>query len=184
MAATQQWHIYKVKDQELFGPVDLEHVKLLAAEARISPQDRLSNDGQQTWVRAPQVAALQMDWLIEMPDKYLYGPTSVSTIQELLATGEIDENVVIIDTLERKSARLADWPFYQASPHTIRTSGTTLRGTQWPGEAAHVTDATLTERVNWLQKQVMELQRDLGMAEYYNEVLRAQYREATGREPI
>jgi len=35
-----------------------------------------------------------------MPDNYLYGPTNVGTIQEFIATGEIDENVMLINCLE------------------------------------------------------------------------------------
>ena len=184
MSSPQQWHLYKAADDELRGPVDLEQLKIWAAEAKISPQDRISGDGMTSWQRAPMLEDLQMDWLIEMPDKFLYGPTSVSTIQEFLATGEIDETVVIINTVEGTSARLADQPFYQASPHFSRSAGTTLKGTLWPSELEHAADQLLVQRVQWLEKQVMELQRELGVAEQINESLRAQFRETTGRDPL
>jgi hypothetical protein len=42
----------------------------------------------------------------------------------------------------------------------------------------------LRQRIHWLEKQVMELQHDLGIAEEMNASLRAQFVEATGRSPI
>jgi hypothetical protein len=184
MPATHHWHLYKAADGEVHGPVDLDQLKAWAAEAKIAPQDRVSDDGMASWRRATLVEDLQMDWLIEMPDKYLYGPTSVSTIQEFLATGEIDDNVVVVNTVDRTSGRLADQPFYQASPHSTRSASTTHRGTLWPSELEHAADHMLVRRVQWLEKQVMELQRELGVAEQINDSLRAQFVEATGRDPL
>lgn len=184
IASMSSWYLYKAADSEVFGPTDLDHLRSWAAEAKISPLDRLSSDGQESWMRASMIPELQMDWLIEMPDKFLYGPTSIGTIQEFLATGEIDENVVVINTLEGTSGRLADQPFYQASPHSRRSAETTLRGTLWKNELEHAADQTLVQRIHWLEKQAMELQRDLGLAQQYNEFLRAQFREATGRDPL
>jgi hypothetical protein len=66
-----------------------------------------------SWQRAPMIAELQMDLLVQMPDNYLYGPTNVATIQEFLATGEIDENVTIINCLDNTEARLADLGWFR-----------------------------------------------------------------------
>ena len=184
MSASHQWFLYKAAENDVFGPTDLEQLQAWASEAKISPHDRISDDGKESWVRAPMIAELQMDWLIEMPDKFLYGPTSLGTIQEFLATGEINENVTVINTLDRTSGRLGDQAFYAASPHAIRSAETTNRGTLWPNEIEHAADHTLVQRVHWLERQVMELQRDLGLAQQYHESLKAQFREATGRDPI
>ncbi len=182
---TNEWYLLKAADKEVHGPVSLDQLRAWASEAKIAPLDKVSTDQRETWVRAPMVVALQMDWLIEMPDNYLYGPTSVGTIQEFLATGEIDENVLVINCTEGTTGRLLDQPFYQASPHHIRSAETVFHGTQLPedtltGEAT----ALMRQRIHWLERQLMELQHDLGMAEAYNESLRAQFIEATGREPI
>lgn len=179
-----QWFLQKA-DREIHGPIHLDQLRSWAAEAKISPLDKVSNDGQESWVRAPMVPELQMDWLIEMPDKYLYGPTSVGTLQEFLATGEIDEHVVVINCLDGSSGRLSDQPFYSASPHHIRSADTVLQGTQMPGNnATGDANVLLRQRVQWLEKQVMDLHRDLGLAEQYNASLRQQFIEATGREPL
>ncbi len=181
--AQADWYILKAENREVHGPIDLGQLRSWAAEAKISPLDKVSNDGRESWQRAPMVPELQMDWLIEMPDNYLYGPTSVGTLQEFLATGEIDEHVTVINCREGTIGRLSEQPFYSASPQHMRSADTVFQGTQMPGDPT-VTDSTLKQRVAWLEKQVIELQRDLGLAEEYNAYLRQQFIEATGRSPL
>jgi hypothetical protein len=179
------WHLLKSSDHSVHGPVDIEQLRAWAAEAKISPFDKVSCDDHDTWVRAPMVPELQMDWLIEMRDNYLYGPTTVGAIQEFLATGEIDENVCVIDCVEGLHGRLADQPFYQVSPHQVRSASTVFHGTDMPGTSeAHEAQAALKQRVLWLERQVMELQRELAAAEDAQASLRAQFIEATGNEPL
>jgi hypothetical protein len=180
-----EWHLLKAADREVHGPVDLGQLRSWAAEAKISPLDKVSNDDRQTWVRAPMLAELQMDWLIEMPDNYLYGPTSVGAIQEFLATGEIDEHVMVINCAQATTGRLSEQPFYQFSPHQVRSADTVFHGTAMP-ESTDSTEGVgmLRQRVHWLEKRVLELEHDLALAEDYNASLRSQFIEATGREPM
>lgn len=180
-----EWHLLKAADREVHGPVTLEQLQSWASEAKIAPMDKVSADNRQSWVRASMVRELQMDWLIEMPDNYLYGPTSVGTIQEFLATGEVDENVMVINCLEGTQGRMGDQPFYQASPHHVRSAETVFHGTEMPQDSS-VTEgqAVLRQRIHWLEKQVIELQHDLAMSQAYTETLRSQFIEATGREPM
>lgn len=180
-----EWHLLKAADREVHGPVDLGQLRSWAAEAKISPLDKVSNDDRQTWVRAPMVAELQMDWLIEMPDNYLYGPTSVGAIQEFLATGEIDEHVMVINCAEATTGRLSEQPFYSASPHHVRSADTVFHGTTMPENMDAAEGAGLMrKRVHWLEKRVMELEHDLALLEDSNANLRAQFIETTGREPL
>ena len=183
--ADTEWFVLKWADKEVFGPTSLETLRGWASEAKISPLDKLSSDDKESWVRAPMVTELQMDWLIEMSDNYLYGPTNVGTIQEFLATGEIDENVTLINCLEGTEHRLSDTAFYQASPHQVRGSDTSFVGTQWPDAARTESgDASQRQRTALLEKQVMELQRSVDEWEQAYESLRQQYIEATGRDPV
>ena len=177
---SDQWYLLKVQDNEIFGPAPLEQFQHWAAEAKISPMDRVSNDDRRTWQRAPMVTALQMDWLIELTDNFLYGPTSVGTLQEFLATGEIDENVTVINTLEGTTTRIKDLPFFKASPHRVRGSLEIGLNNEDSGEASGV----LKQRCAWMEKQVMELQRDITRWQERCEGLRAQFLELTGREPM
>lgn len=176
-----EWYLLKVSDNEIFGPAPIGQFRIWASEAKISPLDRISNDERKTWLRSPMIPELQMDWLIEMPDGFLYGPTSIGTLQEFLATGEIDENVNVINTLDRTKTRIKDLPFFQASPQRVRGSAE-MEGYSEPG----VTEPTagLKQRSIWLEKQVMELQREVGRWQEYSASLRSQFIEATGREPL
>ena len=180
-----EWYVLKVADKEVYGPTSLDSLRSWASEAKISPLDKLSNDGRKSWVRAPMVAQLQMDWLIEMPDNYLYGPTNIGTIQEFLATGEIDENVRVINCVEGTESSLADMDFYKASPHRIRSADTSFVGTQWP-ESKNIEggDVALKHRIALLEKTTMELQRSVDEWQHAYEGLRQQFIETTGREPM
>lgn len=175
-----EWYLLKVSDNEIFGPAPLEQFRIWASEAKISPLDRVSNDERRTWLRAPMIPELQMDWLIEMHDGFLYGPTSVGTLQEFLATGEIDENIVVINTLDRTKSRIKDLPFFQASPQRIRGSMEMDLGNEFNAEPGGV----LKQRCIWLEKQVIELQREIGRWQEHAASLRSQFIEATGREPL
>jgi hypothetical protein len=155
------------------------------AEAKISPLDKISSDNRMSWQRAPMIPELQMDLLVQMPDNYLYGPTNVATIQEFLATGEIDENVTIINCLDNKEARLADLSWFQASPHHIRSAATTFIGTSG-GMTTRTARGMPSQqsRIGTLEKQVMELQRVVDEWQQAYKGLHQQFVEATGREPM
>lgn len=177
------WHLLKASDKEVYEARDIETLRGWAADAKISPLDKISNDGRMSWMRAPMVPELQMDLLVQMPDNYLYGPTNVATIQEFLATGEIDENVTIINCLDNTESRLADLSWFQASPHRVRSAATTLLGTQWPDDKRGPSEVSQHARVASLERQVMELQRVVDQWQNAYDSLRQQFVEATGCEP-
>ena len=177
-----QWYLLKFASNEIFGPASLGQLRTWATEAKISPMDRVSNDTRKTWQRAPMVTELQMDWLIEMPDNFLYGPTSVGTLQEFLATGEIDENVTVINTLEGKTTRLNELPFFQASPHRVRGSQE-INPSSSPTAQASDPLSALNQRCQWLERQNIELQREVARWQELAESLRQQFIENTGAEP-
>jgi hypothetical protein len=175
------WYLLKVTDNEVFGPAPLEQLRIWAAGAKISPLDRVSNDEKITWRRAPMVSELQMDWLIEMPDNFLYGPTSVGTLQEFLATGEIDDHVTVINTTDGSRSRISDMPFFKASPHRVR--GTLESGVGYGEDSTAEGGSATRSRTLWLERQNMELQRDIVRWQERYDSVRQQYVEATGRDP-
>lgn len=177
------WYLIKAADNQEYGPIDTETLMGWAADAKISPMDKLSSDNRRTWLRAPMIAELQMDWLIQMPDKYLYGPTNVATIQEFLATGEIDENVTVINCIEGVESRLGDQRFFQVSPQHVRSADTTLMGSQWPDQARGG-DPMMQQRLTVLERQIIEYQHTVDEWQNAYASLRQQFIEATGREPM
>lgn len=180
--ADEHWYLLKFSDREIYGPVDQDTILGWAAEAKVSPLDKISRDDRQTWSRAPMIDELQMDWLIEMPDKYLYGPTNVGTIQEFLATGEIDGSVTLINCRTGEEDRLDSLPFFMVSPQHTRSAETTFVGTQYAGQMQ--TDPLLLKRVQTLEMQVLDYQRLINDWEEAYANLKQQFIEATGRDPI
>lgn len=182
--STTTWHLIKSESNEEYGPLSHDALLALASEGKISPMDRLSDDGRSSWRRAPMVRELKMDWLIQMQDQYLYGPTNVATIQEFLARGEIDGRVTLINCVDGSESRLSELAFFKVSPHQVRSASTTLVGSQWPDLHKGSGEALLQQRVQLLEKQVMEYQHSLDEWERAYKVLRQQFIEATGREPL
>jgi hypothetical protein len=180
----QTWYLIKAADKQEYGPISHDTLLGWAADAKISPMDKLSNDERQSWRRAPMVQELQMDWLIQMPDQFLYGPTNVATIQEFLATGEVDGNVTLINCVDGSESRLKEQPFFQVSPQHSRSVETTLVGAQWPDLQRTGGDANVQQRLTALERQVMEHQHAIDEWERAYSILRQQFIEATGREPL
>ncbi len=177
------WHLIKAADKQEYGPITTETLLGWASDAKISPMDKLSNDGRQTWQRAPMIRELQMDWLIQMPDQYLYGPTNIATIQEFLATGQVDGNVVLINCVDATESRLSEQAFFGFSPQHTRSAETTLVGAQWPDLQRGSTDPVLQQRVALLERQVVEYQHTVDEWQRSYASLRQQFIEATGRDP-
>ncbi len=182
--AEDDWYLLKAADNnQAFGPIPLEQLRIWASSAKISPMDRVSNDGQRSWLKAPMVLQLQMDWLVEMPDNYLYGPTSVGTLQEFLAIGEIDEHVTVINTLDGSRSRINELAFFSASPQRIRGTHELDADLGTGGAHGEDTGNATRHRCAWLEKQVMDLQREVNEWQEHYGSLRAEFLEATGRDP-
>ena len=95
----QKWFLRKYEDGSTFGPVQFDQITRWAAAAQIAPHDTLSSDGQ-TWVRAPMVPQLSMDWLVELTSENYYGPTTLGTLREFIRLGEIDGETIVINSCD------------------------------------------------------------------------------------
>jgi len=95
MAMEPSWYLRKYEDGGIFGPLPFHQLTCWAAKARVAPRDLVSSD-QQTWVKAPMVSELGMDWLVEVTSERYYGPTTLGAINEFVRLGEVTpENFVI-----------------------------------------------------------------------------------------
>ena len=95
----QKWFLRKHEDGSTFGPVQFDQITRWAAAAQIAPHDTLSSDGQ-SWVKAPMLPQLGMDWLVELTSEHYYGPTTLGALREFIRLGEIDDETVIINTCD------------------------------------------------------------------------------------
>ena len=88
MDESLKWFLMKQNDGTVFGPMSFENLRQWAADAYIAPLDKISSDSH-TWVKAPMIPELEMDFLLCIePDSY-YGPTTAGAVREFLANGEV-----------------------------------------------------------------------------------------------
>src|SRR5438132_2429713 len=94
MDQTQKWFLMKHEDGTVFGPADFDQLRNWAATAQISPLDKVSTD-EKSWIKAPMVPELGMDFLVEVsPDQY-YGPTTLGAVKEFLLAGELNDETTV-----------------------------------------------------------------------------------------
>jgi len=105
----EKWFLRKHEDGSTFGPVQFEQITRWAAAAQIAPHDILSSDGQ-TWIKAPMVPQLGMDWLVELTSEHYYGPTTLGTLREFIRLGEIDGETVVINSCQGTRRKIREMP--------------------------------------------------------------------------
>src|SRR2546422_11003425 len=97
--SSQRWFLRKHQDGAVFGPISFDQLSGWASSAQVAPQDVVSTD-QQTWLKAPMVAQLGMDWLVEVTSEHYYGPTTVGAIQEFIRLGDINADTFVINSCD------------------------------------------------------------------------------------
>ncbi len=69
-ASSHLWFLRKHQGGSVFGPISFDQLAGWASSAQVAPQDVVSTD-QETWLKAPMVAQLGMDWLVEIDERTL-----------------------------------------------------------------------------------------------------------------
>src|SRR2546421_3144077 len=105
--STQGWFLRKHEDGSVFGPLSFEQLAQWASMAQIAPHDSISSD-QLTWIKAPMLPELGMDWLVELTSEQYYGPTTLGAIQEFVRLGEIDAQTFIINSCDGSRRQIKD----------------------------------------------------------------------------
>lgn len=173
-----KWYLKKHDDGALYGPATIDQLRDWALAAKVSPLDRVSNDEQRSWRRAPMIPQLHMDWLVEVTADFLYGPTTFGTVQEFISANEIDGETVVINCREGKSSKVKDMPVFNNSPRRNPTDEL-IRRASLESESG----GNGSEKILKLERVLLELRLALNDAEMRYQKLRAKYIEETGKEP-
>jgi hypothetical protein len=102
-----QWYLRKASDGSQFGPLPFKRLKQWAADAQISPLDRVSSDNH-VWMKAPMLPELCMDYIVQVGDEQYYGPTTTGAIAEFLAAGEIIPETVVTNCKDGSVMQVKD----------------------------------------------------------------------------
>lgn len=164
---TQSWYLLKQEDGSIFGPSTFDQLQQWAAEAQVSPLDKVSTD-QSQWLRAPMVPELGMDWLVEVTNDYCYGPTTLGTVGDFLRRGEIGPETVLLNARDGSSQRVSDVPELANQPEdedheeTLAPEGPGAGGEpEVNGQSVEASEPSRTAIRFSLQQRVRELESDL-----------------------
>jgi hypothetical protein len=142
------WYLKKHGDGATHGPVSFDQLRNWAGSAQINPHDLVSNDSK-IWNKAPMVAELEMDWLIEVPDNPLYGPTTAGAVMEFFRMGEVCGLTIVLNCCTGASMPLEKAPFFHARN---------------PGQVDDETTGSLLKRIADLESQLEERGKELALA--------------------
>jgi|SRR5438132_7187754 len=106
-ATTQHWFLRKYEDDTIFGPLSFELLARWASGAQVAPHDTVSTD-RQTWIKAPMLPELGMDWLVEITSEHYYGPTTLGAVQEFIRLGEINEETFVINACDGTRRQISE----------------------------------------------------------------------------
>ena len=159
-----KWYLRTSHDSSEFGPIAFEQLRQWAADAQISPLDRVSTDAK-TWLKAPMVPELEMDYLIEVAEDQYYGPTTVGALREFLTAGEITPETILTNCKDTTSLRVKDL----LTPAELDESA--QNGQPRVGQGIRI---NLQQRIRELEERLEQERRARETAEHLVEKLEAQ----------
>jgi peptidoglycan hydrolase-like protein with peptidoglycan-binding domain len=169
MESAPTWYLMKNDDGTIFGPITFDQLRQWSSDAQVSPLDKVSND-EKTWIKAPMVPELGMDYLVEVSPDQFYGPTTLGAVREFLQVGEINSETPVTNCRDGSVTMVKDIPELQARleeeevmQQPVRTS---IR-------------INLQQRVRELEEALMEERRAREQAEHLVERLEAKLNEIT-----
>jgi hypothetical protein len=152
------WFLHKHADGGVFGPLSLGQLVRWAGTARIAPQDLVSPD-ERTWMKAPMLEELGMDWLVELTTERYYGPTTLGAIQEFVRLGEVTPESFVINTRDGSRRQIREIERFFAAPEEEPN------GASEQTPAASGMSIKVEERIRDLERSLREERRALQEAE-------------------
>lgn len=158
----------KNEDGVVFGPISFDQLREWALDAQVSPLDKVSTD-EKTWLKAPMLPELQMDYLVEVSPDQFYGPTTIGAVREFLAMGEINGDTMVTNCRDGSSDLVKDIPGLQPSAEeelALQPVRTSIR-------------VNLQQRIRDLEETLMEERRAREQAEHLVARLESKLEEIT-----
>jgi predicted nucleic acid-binding Zn-ribbon protein len=102
----ESWYLRK-PDGAVYGPVALDVLCAWAADGRVAPDDQISPD-QTQWQPAPTLAALEMDWVVQLANGDLLGPVHLLALRDAWQADLITPRTPVVRRRTGQSHDLAD----------------------------------------------------------------------------
>jgi hypothetical protein len=175
--SSQSWFLRKYQDGSIFGPISFDQLSSWASAAQVAPHDVVSTD-QQTWLKAPMVPQLGMDWLVEVTSEHYYGPTTVGAIQEFIRLGDINADTFVINSCDGTRRQVREMPaLFKTNAASSKASATDVV----TEPAAAGISMRLQERIRDLEQTLREERRGLAEAEQRYQQLEEKYNALLSR---
>jgi hypothetical protein len=174
--SSQSWFLRKHHDSSVFGPISFDQLAKWASTAQVAPHDCVSID-QQTWLKAPMVAQLAMDWLVEVTTEHYYGPTTVGAIQEFIQLGDVNADTFVINTCDGTRRQIGQMPALFKT-----TVNTRVEVSQTSEPLASGISIRLQERIRDLEQTLRDERRALKEVEERYAALEEKYKELLDRD--
>lgn len=176
--AARSWYLRKQEDGNIFGPLPFEQLARWASFAQVAPNDSISSD-QQTWIKAPMLPELAMDWIVEVTSERLYGPTTLGAIREFVQMGEINPDTFVINSRDATRKQIRELtPVLEAIPKPAANEIADKAAAAGPTAAGM--SIAVDERIRELEQALREERRALAEAEERYRKLEAKMRQLTG----
>ncbi len=176
-ATTQSWFLRKHEDGTIFGPLSFEQLARWASAAQVAPHDMVSGD-QRSWIKAPMVPELGMDWLVEITSERYYGPTTLGAIQEFIRLGEINEETFVINSCDGTRRQVLEMSaMLQLGDQTPFASSEETEPNISNEPAASGISIDMPERIRDLEQSLREERRALEEVERRYAELERKYQE-------
>jgi hypothetical protein len=176
--SNRHWFLRKFEDGSVFGPLSFAQLSRWASTAQIAPHDSVSTD-QLSWLKAPMMPQLGMDWLVEVTSERYYGPTTLGAIQEFIRLGEIDAETFLINACDGTRRKIQEMPALLESAANMPAP-----------EAAQISEAptasgmsiNVQDRIRDLEQALREERRALHDAEERYRDLERKYNELAQKQ--
>jgi hypothetical protein len=175
-AAGQSWYLRKHADGHVFGPLAFEQIRRWADGAQIAPHDKISGD-QETWLKAPMVPELEMDWLVEVTSEHYYGPTTLGALREFIRLGEISDDTFVINSCNGVRQRIRELAELTSAPNESDEA-------EENAPAASPMAINLHDRISDLEQSLREERRALQESEARYRDLEARYNELVQQQTM
>jgi hypothetical protein len=153
-----QWH-FRQQDGLVLGPVDLETLRLWSRQARVGPGTGVSSDGVH-WAAPESVAALELDWLVDLPDGRQFGPVHKSAVAELLRMQMIPATAVALHAQSKTRSPVTELTAPAKPPATVLLEVENRRLQAELGQA-RANGETVSRELETLRGRVEELSAEV-----------------------